>query len=209
MAFLSSCKTGQLQQPIILTQFSQKLIDDYALTNDQILSLQFFNGPDTIPITLKRRWYDETKSIIDGQLIYSKTEHRDSIIIQPFTKGRGLEYDSIVHLLKISFGADSAYVVFGPADNKEGNFILYSLKGTNPPKTNYGSIRYTITSGAYGASKLFIVFNNEKKPDFKGRVEPGANQQNYNQPVDDQRTTNKPSVPVDTNSVKQPGPNDY
>lgn len=212
MAMMPSCKTTQItQEPIIVTPFSRQIINSYKLTTGQVSSLQLFNGPDTVPIVLKRRWYNETSSIVDGQFIYSKTEHRDSVIIQPFTKGKVLEYDSITKLLFVSFGNDSAYLVFGPASDKEGNYILYSLSGTNSSnKTYYGENKYTITSGAKGTSRLFFIFNNEKKPDYRGRIKPGAGavQQNSQPPID-QGTSNKPPIPVDTNSVKQPDPNDY
>lgn len=194
----------------MVTPFSQNIITGYGLTAGQVSSLQFFNGPDTVPIVLKRRWFDETKSIVDGQFIYSKTEHRDSVIIQPFTKGKVLEYDSTSRLLKITFGNDSAYLVFGPAGDKEGNYILYSLSGTNPLKTDYGLKRYTITSGTKGSSRLFFIFNNEKKPDYNGRVEPGAiaAQKDVNlQPPIEQPPVQQPA---DTNSAQQQfGPNNY
>ncbi|MEI7810140.1 MAG: hypothetical protein WCI41_01105 [bacterium] len=131
-----------------LTAFNDTLITKYKLTEEnKMAGLQFFNGPSNQSIILKRTYTEKETTIVDGVLrdsVFTKTE---KITINPFTKGRFVNYAQ--KKISISFDDEKElYIMF--CANKFGNYVIYDYLKNN--HIMYKGQEYEIVS----AGQLYI-----------------------------------------------------
>jgi len=167
---MQSCVTTQKAAPpkkVLLTQLTEKIIKDYQLTNERLIKIQYFNGPQGDSIVLKKSNFGKNDTISDGILKIRSCQNIDLIKIMPYTKGKMVGFSA--KMIKIAFENDSLSLIFGP--NEKGNYVLFGLNGEN--KVIYGKITYEVISGGSGSSGLFFDLDQLNQLKINKRIATG------------------------------------
>lgn len=143
--------------------FTQSIRDQYKLTTDEIMRIQFYNSHDIILV--RGESSGEEKEVNQGELKLKSGEYQERVVIPKGTPGV-VERVVGTDKLAVSFDSgDNKLIVFGNIEQANGYYKLLAAEWENGRgKVNYDGKIYYTTQGAQG---IYLTFRLKKLEQYK------------------------------------------